>query len=550
MSMMDRKTLHAVLADPISRRRFLGGAGMLAGLVIAREMPALAQDAPLNTDPFTLGVASGDPLPDGVVLWTRLAPDPLNGGLKTDKAVVVRWEVATDEKMGSVVQKGETVAVPQFAHSVHVELTGLQAGRHYWYRFHARTYSSPIGRTKTAPPVGAPLSRLRFAFVSCNDWQNGHFAAYRHLATEDLDFLLHLGDYIYEYGPKPPLFDEKRVHTTPEAGPMASQLTTLADYRNRHAQYKTDTALCAAHAAHPFITVWDDHEAENNYANDVDEEPGTTPADFLLQRAAAYQAYYEHMPVRRTSLPTGPDMRLYRNLTFGDLAEVRILDTRQYRTAPPKRGGAFAGMGFSATLPTDGNPSGYLLGETQEKWLLDGLGASRTKWNIVAQQIMVARMNFFPKSIGGPDVYNLDQWDGYGAARQRLLDFFAKDPAKNYVVLTGDIHSAWVHDLKKDFADPASPTVATELVGTSVTSEFPTAFVQPVTAASKATPWTKFFDGARRGYTVCTLTPTEWRADFKFVTSNARGQVESPEAAIAETKSFVITAGTPGAKAA
>ncbi|MGH9855867.1 MAG: alkaline phosphatase D family protein, partial [Blastocatellia bacterium] len=301
----------------VNRRRFLIGAGALSGLALAGQLPSYAQTRTVKfaTDPFSLGVASGDPLPDGVVLWTRLAPDPLNGGGMPPHGATVKWEIATDEQMKKVAQRGSTVASPEFGHSAHVDVRGLQPGRWYWYRFMVGSAVSPIGRTRTAPALNAQLGRLSFAFASCQHYETGYFTAYKHLADERLDLVVHLGDYIYEGAP---VANRPRQHNSPE-------IISLEDYRNRYALYKSDPNLKLAHAAFPWIVTWDDHEVDNNYASDVPEDSQTRSA-FLERRAHAYQAYYEHMPLRRSSLPRGSELRLYRRLRFGDLAEFSVLD--------------------------------------------------------------------------------------------------------------------------------------------------------------------------------------------------------------------------------
>jgi alkaline phosphatase D len=307
----------------VGRRRFLAGAGAVAGLVLAGRTTVVATRPTFSADPFSLGVASGDPLPDGVVLWTRLAPDPLNGGGMPPAAVPVGWQVASDDQMRTVVRSGTALATPDLAHSVHVDVRGLEPGRRYWYGFTAGDAESPIGRTRTAPAPDAPLNRLRFAYASCQNWEQGYYTAYRHLAAEDLDLVVHLGDYIYESTAP----DRPRSHNGPRP-------TTLEEYRARHALYKTDPDLRAAHAAFPWVVTWDDHEVVNDYAGEIDPR-NSPPERFRARRAAAYQAYWEHLPLRPSSMPNGPGMQLYRRLTFGNLAEFSVLDTRQYRTDQP-----------------------------------------------------------------------------------------------------------------------------------------------------------------------------------------------------------------------
>lgn len=507
----------------LSRRRFLIGAGSLSGLLVAGSLApacAVSQTKKLSpgSDPFTLGVASGDPAPDGVVLWTRLAPDPLNGGgMPAAQDIPVQWRVAKDAAMREVVQSGTALATPALGHSVHVELTGLEPGRWYWYRFSAGGVESQIGRTRTAPAAGAPLKKFTFAFVSCQNWQDGYFTPYQHLAKEDLDLVVHLGDYIYEGGvssnPNKP-----RKHN-------GDEIVSLSDYRNRYALYKTDPHLQAAHAAFPWVVTWDDHEVENNYAGLIRDNQ-TPPGDLKLRRAAAYQAYYEHMPLRRAAMPVGPDMRLYRRLAFGDLAEFHVLDTRQYRTKQP-----------APERRLDANNA--LLGQKQEEWLTGGLDRSRARWNILAQQVFLAQRDF---EAGPQERFSMDAWDGYTAARDRLLRFVGQRQPSNPVVLTGDVHNNWVADLKADFRDPRSRTLGTEFIGTSISSTGNGADTSANgTKALAENPHIKFFNG-QRGYVRCLVTPESWRTDYRVVPF-----VVTPGAPIATRASFLVENNRPGA---
>ena len=539
---MDRIGLQRLAQERLSRRRFLVATGALAGLTIVGALPGEVEAAPrFPADPFKLGVASGDPLPDGVVLWTRLAPEPLApdglGGLRGRKSYRVGWRIATDEGMRTVVQAGTVRATEELGYSVHVDVRGLQPGTVYYYQFNAGRELSPVGRTRTAPPPGAPVNRLRFAFVSCQDYQNGFYAAYGAMVRQDpdLDFVVHLGDYIYEYGPESTAVPG-RQHDGPE-------VDSLASYRNRHALYRSDSNLRAAHEAFAFIVTTDDHEVENNYANLIREEEATPPTDFVRRRANAYQAYYEHMPLRRSSLPQGPNQLLYRRLTYGHLAEFSILDTRQYRTDQP------CGDGIKERCAAALSEAQTMTGPEQERWLLDGLAASGARWNVIGQQTMLAEFDFIAAPTA--ELFNMDQWDGYVAARNRLLGFLNQRRPSNPIVITGDIHSAWAHDLKTDFADPASPTVGVEFVGTSITSSFPDPFVPIVQAALTDNPHTRFFDGLNRGYTRCDVTPARWRTDFQIVPkTRGLGQVTVDGTPATTLASFVVEDGVPGTRPA
>ena len=487
-------------AQHLSRRSFLAGGASFAAaaLLSTRARGAVATKAVFSGYPFSLGVASGDPLPDGVVLWTRLAPRPLEvGGGMGAESVEVSWQIAEDEGMSRVVQSGTATARADWSHAVHVEVTGLRPDRWYWYQFKVGAEVSPKGRTRTAPPPEALPERLRFAFVSCQHYETGYYTAYQHLAQEDVDLVVHLGDYIYE---GPAVADRVRRH-------LGLECLALDDYRLRYALYKTDPHLQAAHAMAPWIMTWDDHEVANNYAADHPEKPAKR-ADFLRRRAAAYQAYFEHMPLRRSALPSGPDMLLYRGLSFGRLAQFHVLDTRQYRTPQP------LGDGNKAPSPVLLDPQGTLMGERQRDWLFSGLERSPAHWNVLAQQVMMARVD----RAGGPEVkYSMDQWPGYEFERRRVLRHFHAKRIKNPVVITGDIHSNWANELIADFDQLDSRRVGTEFVGTSISSGGDGA-ATPKTHEHllSENPFLKFYN-AERGYVHCELTPKAWRTDYRTV---------------------------------
>jgi alkaline phosphatase D len=531
-----------VAESQLSRRALLAGTGAAAAGALLPGAPGAASARPPGPPadtaaPFALGVASGDPLPDSVILWTRLL------GPRLDRQAVVGWQVARDERFRHVVRAGAAVATPALAHSVHVDARGLEPGREYFYRFRYRGEVSPVGRTRTAPAAWARPDRLRLGVVSCQDFQNGYWPAYWGLADEDVDVVLHLGDYIYEYDPDSRFPD--RLHTTPQT-PGLDELRTLEDYRARHAQYKGDPALRAAHAAAAWVVTWDDHEFENNYADLVDEIGDTgerlrSPAVFARQRAAAYQAYYEHMPLRAHLRPGSAGLRIYRRFDFGRLARLNVLDTRQYRSDQP---GGFTGLldDFGPEEVGTGNTAGTLTGADQERWLAGGLLGSPARWNVIAQQVMMSRTRFPNPALVPPALVNLDQWDGYAPQRDRLLRLLSTGRVANPVVLAGDIHSSWFSDLKLDFDDPTSPTVAVEFVGTSMSSDFPVAFDGPVKAANPVfNPHVRYFDGLKRGYLRCEVGRDAWRADVRVVDT-----VEVRRAPVRTEASFVTEAGHPG----
>ncbi|MFI6263852.1 alkaline phosphatase D family protein [Micromonospora sp. NPDC051006] len=507
------------------RRAFLGlagaaGAGVAAAVAGWSAAPAWATGR-LPDNPFTLGVASGDPLPDGVVLWTRLAPEPLAadglGGMP-QHVVPVRWEVAEDPRFRHVVRRGVELATPELGHSVHAEVSGLRSDREYFYRFRAGTEISPVGRTRTAPAFRDLPRSLAFAFVSCQNFPTGHFTPYRHMLDEDLDLVVHLGDYIYE-GPA--------AGTIGRAHLPAAEIFSLADYRVRHAQYKTDPDLQAAHGRFPWAVTWDDHEVENNYADENSEDAAQSPESFLTRRAAAYQAYYEHLPLRRSALPHGPDMRLYRRLRYGRLAEFNILDGRQYRDDQVPPGS-----------PEADDPTRSMLGAEQEKWLLEGLTASRATWNILAQQTVMARADRDP---GPGEQLSDDNWNGYEPARQRIFDAVAGRNVDNMVVVTGDAHCSMVADLKQNFDDQNSRTVGTEFLGTSISSGADGADMDARGREWLASnPHMRYYN-QRRGYVRCTVGRDEWRSDYRVVP-----YVTTPGASVSTDASFVVENGRPG----
>jgi alkaline phosphatase D len=524
----------------VTRRHVLTGAAATASAIVlpftAVDPDAAHAHVPAGAAPFALGIASGDPLPDSVILWTRLVRP---GAALPARPVVVGWEVATDERFRRVVRSGRVLASPQLGHSVHVDVRGLRPGHGYFYRFRALGQISPVGRTRTAPAPWHDVERLRFGIVNCQDFQNGYWPAYVGLGAEDLDVVLHLGDYIYEGDPQSAFPD--RLHTTP-ATPGLSQLQTLDDYRARHAQYKTDPALQAAHAAFPFVVTWDDHEVENNYANLIDEVDDTgprrqTPEQFARQRAAAYQAYYEHMPIRANLRPGSPDLRIFRRFDFGRLARFNVLDTRQYRTDQP---GGFPND-FGPPEVGAANTAGTLTGADQERWLLAGLVHSHTRWNVIAQQVMMSR-TVAPNPFGPvpPILGNLDQWDGYAPQRTRVLRHLVDARVRNPVVLAGDIHSSWFSELKLDFSRPEERSVAVEFTATSVSSDFPVAFDALFKAANPVyNPHVRYFDGLKRGYLRCEVSKALWRTDARTVDT-----IATRTAPVNTTASFVVESGT------
>lgn len=499
----------------IDRRSFLGSLAALGAV------PLLAQPR-FGADPFALGVASGYPHATGFVLWTRLT------GVPEAATIPVHWEVAADEALRSVVASGVAEASVDWAHSVHVEPNGLEPDRWYWYRFRAGDASSPVGRTRTAPAATADPTRLKFAFASCQHYEQGWFNAYRHIVKDEPDLLVFLGDYIYEssWG---------RAHVRRHD---ATEPYSLEEYRRRHALYKTDADLQAAHRSMPWVLTWDDHEVDNDYADDRPED-GMPREQFLVRRAAAYRAYYEHMPLPARMRPTGPDMRIYTEFDWGRLARFCLLDDRQYRSwqacpRPGRRGGS--NNVDIESCPQLFNPNRSMLGRAQERWLQGALERSAAHWNVLAQQTPMAQFDQLP----GPGRRAwTDGWDGYPAARQRLLGFIHARKIRNPAVIGGDVHSFNVSDLKLDFDDPGAPVVASEFVGTSITSQ---AWPQEkLHAFLPDNPHMKLVDSRYRGYVRVDLTPQAMNVDLRIVHS-----VREPDAACSTLASYTVEDGTPG----
>lgn len=536
--MLDLKKLREAVRHEggMSRRLFLAYAAALASTPLLAERRAWASSPvarpTFSADPFSLGVASGDPEPTGVVLWTRLAPKPLqpDGGM-TSEPVSVSWELAEDDAFRKIAASGQAVASPELAHAVHVEVDNLQPDRWYWYRFRAGEATSPVGRTRTAPAYNSAPGELRFAFASCQHYEAGLYTAYEQMARDELDLIVHLGDYIYEGAGRDKAV---RKHVGPE-------IKTLADYRVRHAQYRSDAMLQAAHARCPWLVTWDDHEVVNNYASALPglkrKSDGTAYREavetFLERRAAAYQAYYEAMPLRKRSLPKGPDMTLYRTSAFGRLASFQVLDTRQYRSAQPN-GDKRADIN-AATMAADQT----LLGARQRQWLEGELVQSGATWNILAQQVM---MGMVDRENGKEPGYSMDQWPGYARERMELVQYLQQRKVANPVVLTGDIHTNWVNDLRVDDRKPEQAIVATEFVGTSISSggngvDKPKQHDQLLAE----NPCVRYHN-AERGYVRCKVTPQTWVSDYVVVSD-----VMKPGGTCSTRASFAVQAGKPGA---
>ena len=581
------------VAMAASRRVFVKGLAAGGSIVVA---PAFIQSAMGDggaSSLFPLGVASGDPDHDSVVLWTRLADDPLAGGGLGDADIPLLWEVATDPGMRHVVRRGHTVARARDGQAVRVVARGLPAGEWLYYRFTARGkykgHMSRIGRTRTFPSPyyrygryrgrnACRMEEMRFAFVSCQNYPAGYYAAFADIAKQDIDFVCHQGDYMYESGASSDPVIPGRNHT-------GGETFSVEDYRNRYALYRLDADLQDAHAHAPFIVTWDDHEGDNNYAGNIAEEGAPFEGDaFIERRRNAYQVYGETMPLRPwRRVRRNGRFPLARKLEFGRLADIHVLDTRQFRTDQP------AGDGFGSTdmnvdpataglletvfgeqiFDAEGilDPKATLLGPRQEIGLTLNLLFSRAKWNVLAQQIMMMPWNLrttgllsvqfgpdFPgkdqalAAIGNLDnILNVDAWDGYIAARDRLFRVLDYARPGNPIVLTGDIHSAWGANLLKDFGDPAnSDVLAAEFVCTSITSTFAGIDPRPTDAIVRAgipeNPHIRYFDGRFRGYSLCDVNAKRWRTEFRAVGAPERLLSPDPLTLVPQPGDTVFTA--------
>ena len=525
-------------AHPPQRRQLLALAAASAASV---WLPRSAWSQPkFSSDPFTLGVASGSPTHDSVVLWTRLLPQGLLARGLGKEAITVRWEVARDDKFTMVVQSGQTQALSELAHSVHAEVLGLEPDRWYFYRFMAADAVSPVGRTRTFPAPDAVVNSLRLAYASCQRWEHGFFSAYRHMREENLDAVMFLGDYIYEY---PGAGNAVRM-------PTGGWVVTLDDYRQRYALHKGDADLQAMHAACPWLVTWDDHEVQNDYAGLQAGNSGaldtSSPTNFAARRAAAYQAFYEHMPVRASvltqamlGLATGAEMRIYNQVRFGQLASFYMLDARQYKDPQPcTKDGKLGSSTFNPAACAHWNDAGRsMLGAAQERWLDGAFGKATAGWNVLGQQSVFGPRDF--KSGPGETLWN-DGWDGYPAARARLTGSLQKNAVANAVLLGGDVHENWVGHVKADYAQAKSDSIAVEFCGTSITSRSGNASRVKVDEWLGENPHFVFADNQRKGYGVVAFTPKQLTTTLRVV-----DDVTRKDAKIETLASFAVQAGKP-----
>jgi len=501
---------------------------------------------------FRHGVASGDPRPRSVILWTRVTPtEASTPGSGRGPRVTVRWQVARDVAFRRVVSQGRITTGPSRDHTVKVDATGLEPATRYFYRFLYDGVASRTGRTKTAPAPNADHGRLRFGVVSCANWQAGWFSPYRHLANrDDLDLVLHLGDYLYEYAPGEYGYGNAEVDIRPHA--PAHEMVNLGDYRQRHAQYKTDPDLQRLHAKYPFVVTWDDHEVTNDQWADGAENHQPAEGDYHERKARAHRAYDEWMPVRMgDGTALGDGTRLFRRLSFGKLAELSMLDLRTYRSEQVK----LAATPVPSPDPAISDPSRTITGNRQMEWLKESLQDDRALWKLVGNPVMITPVVFPPLPTevlaGVHDVtglypedglpYNADQWDGYTADRHELFEHLRDHGVQNTVFLTGDIHSAWACDLPVDAGTyPASDTVGTEFVCTSVTSNnlkditgtpartTSLAVEAGITTVNRHIKYLNFDD---HGYSVLDITRERIQMDYFIISDRAQKRATSTRTA-------------------
>jgi alkaline phosphatase D len=524
----------------LNRRQFIalcgGGGALAAGLALGRRVGTHRQ--PGNSflpddDPFTLGLASGDPWSDSVVLWTRLAPDPddpSDWGL-VQRPIDVDWQTSSDPRMATVVREGTVAALPQRAHAVHVIVDGLRPGREYFYRFRCGHWLSPVARTKTAPSREISSGALEIAVASCQSWSAGYYTAHRHLAADIPDVVVFLGDYIYEYGIS--AGGDGRIVTDPMPAHLADETVSLERYRAQYAWYKRDVDLQAAHQVAPWIATWDDHEVDDNYAADVASDPATL-AQFRARRAAAYQAYWEHLPLR-VPPPAGAAMTMHRRFQFGPLATFHVLDTRQYRSDQ------IAGDAWQRPKPERASPTRTMLGPRQQRWLADGLAASTSTWDVVAQQVIASRLDV---DAGDGTLLNADTWDGYPVAQRQL--YGALQRGNSPVVLTGDLHAAYAFDVKASPGDVDAPTIAVEFATTSISSGGDGSDLSPTGRRFLAANPHLHYASQRRGYLRCRLRDDAMVVDFRTVPYVAG----DPNAPVVTDRTFVVEAESPALHAA
>ena len=513
----------------MQRRRLLGLAAASAALI---GLPSVSWGSlRWSSNPFSLGVASGSPTSDSLVLWTRLDPATLIQTSRAHTSIDVVWQLSQDERFSQIVQQGSLKASPQLGHSLHAEVAGLAPGRHYFYRFITGEAVSAVGRTRTFPAPHTQATQLRLAYASCQRWGDGFYTAYRDMREQNLDVVMFLGDYIYEYPPSA----SRDVRPT-----TGGWVLTLDDYRDRYALHKSDPHLQAMHAACPWIVTWDDHEVQNDYAELHAGFSGAPVPDFAARRRAAYQAFYENMPVRYADfaellMHQGDQVRVFGSTQFGQLATLYNLDNRQYRhrqacTPGDRPGGSRINPGRCELLTQEYRT---LLGEQQEGWLKRQFERSRSQWNLIGQQSLLG-----PRNNGSttPLIWN-DGWDGYPAARQRLIDSFQSTRLRNPVVLGGDVHQNWVGQILSDYSRPDSQPVGVEFCGTSITSRS-RATETELAKILQHSPYFTFANAQYRGYGIVDVSPQNLTTTLRAVKD-----IRDPDSPVFTLSRFAVEAG-------
>jgi alkaline phosphatase D len=555
----------------LDRRSFLAlGAVATGAAVLAPAAPALAgRTERASGSVFRLGVASGDPLPDSVILWTRLAPRPLelDGGMGRASATV-KWEVASDESFANVVGRGSVEATAAFGYSVHVDVKGLTPDSWYYYRFKHGNEVSPVGRTRTTPELGAAMSRLRVGQTSCANWQSGFYQLYGDLAAQEPDYWLALGDYIYEYSGSP---DNRYLRPSQKKPsrpiPWDSEPFSIAEYRRQYGLYRSDKHLQRLHATAPYSVIWDDHEVDNNFTSGKSGGDGQKDkGKFLARRAAGFQAFYENHAIRiEPPRPKPRQMRIYREITWGSLATFLMLDGRQYRSDQP---GEDTPSDFGGWVDGMFDPEATMLGDSQELWLAERLRDSAARWNFIAQQTVMSNVN---GGVGIPllskGLYNYDSWDGYWYARDRLVSAIKDGQVRNPVVLTGDFHCNLAFDLLDAWPDPRDfPNMIDQIAATKeweatrVGTEIATGAISSPTffepggpiprpdivgpATLEGTSWAQYGELLNNGYVLHDITPESDEALFRVCQANFKST--TPEGKPKDDKTVVIVDGVPG----
>lgn len=506
----------------LARRQFLAAVALAPLLTV----PAAGRAARLRfvDYPFRLGVSSGCPTATSVVLWTRLCADPLHGGGIEDQRIKLSWELAEDDRFARIHQRGEWYTSADLAHSAHVEVGGLAPDRNYWYRFFAGDTASPVGRTRTLPAAGESPSRLRFATASCQHYEQGYFHAYRGLVADDPQFLIFLGDSIYESS-----WGDDPVRSHAGAVPR-----TLDDYRNRHAQYRCDPDLAAAHASIPWFVTVDDHEVENDWAGDVSQH---LDPQFVQRKAAALQAFFEHMPLPLSSIKRGASLNLFRSWDVGRLARINLLDTRQFRDPQPcpRPGISGANTVGDSQCPERSRGNRSMLGPVQQQWLESRLVRSPARWNLLAQPTLLSPLH---QPRDGVVRHYTETWDGYPKARQEVIDAVVRERVSNPMVIGGDVHCTYAMNVPR-FADKSdSKPIATEFTGTSITSAgFPQATVDGFMAAN---PHGRYGNSQDHGYLLFDLSP-----EYTAVRLRTVGSVTERDSPVGTKASFQVESGRP-----